>query len=47
MHTKFWSENLKGRKKLLQRSRYRWEDNIRMDHREKGGRSGLNASGSR
>jgi hypothetical protein len=28
MHTKFWSENLKGRE--LGRYRRRWEDNIRM-----------------
>jgi hypothetical protein len=27
MHTKFWSENLKGRE--YERPTYRWEDNIR------------------
>jgi hypothetical protein len=32
MHTKFWSENLKGRDSG--RPRHRWEDNIKMDVRE-------------
>jgi hypothetical protein len=32
MHTKFWSENLKGGP--LKRPRRRWEDNIRMNLRE-------------
>jgi hypothetical protein len=31
MHTKFWSENLKGTR------RRRWEDNIEMDLRVQGG----------
>jgi hypothetical protein len=33
MHTKFWSENLKGPRG---RPRRMWEDNIRMDLREVG-----------
>jgi len=34
MHTKFWSENVKGRE--LAKPKLRWEDNIRMDLREIG-----------
>jgi hypothetical protein len=30
IHTKFWSENLKGRDHSLGRPRSRWEDKIRM-----------------
>jgi hypothetical protein len=33
MHTKFWSENLRGR--VLGRPRHRWED-IRLDLKETG-----------
>jgi len=32
MHTKFWSENVKGIP--LGKHGHRWEDNIRMDHME-------------
>jgi hypothetical protein len=42
MHTKFWSENLKG---ILGRFRRRWND-IRMDVREMVGRRELDASSS-
>jgi hypothetical protein len=45
MHTKFWSEKLKGRYHLEER--YRWEENIRMHltgNRVR--RCGLDASGS-
>jgi hypothetical protein len=34
MHTKFWSENLKGRKRSFKSLRHRWEDDIKMDLRE-------------
>jgi len=33
VHTKFWSENVKGRVHLEDLTQ-RWEDNIRMDFRE-------------
>jgi hypothetical protein len=35
MHTKFGSENVNGKDHSEDLSR-RWEDNIRMDHRESG-----------
>jgi hypothetical protein len=37
MYTTFWLENLQG-KRPLGRPRHRWEDNIRMDIREIGGK---------
>jgi len=36
MYTGFWSENLRERERQLERSRRRWEDNIKMDLQELG-----------
>jgi hypothetical protein len=36
MRTRYWSENLKGRQRSLEKRSRRWEDNIRMDPRETG-----------
>jgi hypothetical protein len=45
MHIKFWSGNLK--ELSFRRPRRRWEDNIKLDHKETVGRCGLDGSGSR
>jgi hypothetical protein len=42
MHTKVWSDNLKGRE--IGRSKRRWEDNIRMDLREIGWEGSIKGS---